>query len=145
MLCDLSKVHTGYGIMPRVTHTTDDKDWGQVGSSKKVHVEKSITQKGGFAFVDHVIERKENQYWKIQVDAFQFWMLGYYKFVGEWETTPLDNAGIRIDYIYHLHSKWFLLYPFDWLFAKIIWRKYMKRVLENVKAMAYNEEIYQYD
>jgi hypothetical protein len=26
MLCDVSKVHTGYDIMPRVTHCTDDEN-----------------------------------------------------------------------------------------------------------------------
>jgi hypothetical protein len=31
LLCDVAKVHTGYGIMPRVTHCTDDENWGQVG------------------------------------------------------------------------------------------------------------------
>jgi len=85
MLCDVSKIHTGFGIMPKVTHTTDDKDWGKAGSCKKVYVAKSITQKGGFASVDNLIERKENQYWIIQVDNFQSWMLSFYKFVGRWE------------------------------------------------------------
>ena len=45
MLCDVSKIHTGFVIMPKVTHTTDDKDWGKAGSCKKVYVAKSITQK----------------------------------------------------------------------------------------------------
>ena len=85
MLCDVSKIHTGFVIMPKVTHTTDDKDWGKAGSCKKVYVAKSITQKGGFASVDNLIERKENQYWIIQVDNFQSWMLSFYKFVGRWE------------------------------------------------------------
>ena len=85
MLCDVSKIHTGFGIMPKVTHTTDDKDWGKAGSCKKVYVAKSITQKGGFGSVDNLIERKENQYWIIQVDNFQSWMLSFYKFVGRWE------------------------------------------------------------
>ena len=77
MLCDVSKIHTGFGIMPKVTHTTDNKDWGKPGSCKKVYVAKSITQKGGFASVDNLIERKENQYWIIQVDNFQSWMLKF--------------------------------------------------------------------
>ena len=47
LLCDVSKIHTGYGIMPKVTHCTDDENWGQVGSTKKVCAEKSLTQKGG--------------------------------------------------------------------------------------------------
>ena len=36
ILCDITKVHTGYGLMPRVTHCTEDKGWGQIGSSKQV-------------------------------------------------------------------------------------------------------------
>lgn len=35
MLCDISKVYTGYRVMPQITHTTDDKNWGKPGSSKK--------------------------------------------------------------------------------------------------------------
>lgn len=145
MLCDVSKIHTGFGIMPKVTHTSDDQDWGKPGSSKKVYMAKSITQKGGFASVDRIIERKENQYWKIQVDEFQFWILGFHKFVGEWETTALKEEKIRIDYIYRLHLKNPLLYPFCWIFGNTFWKIYMNRVLENIREMAYNNEPYQYD
>lgn len=28
ILCDVSKIHTGYGIMSKVTHCTDDMNWG---------------------------------------------------------------------------------------------------------------------
>ena len=38
ILCDVTKVHTGYGIMPKVTHCTEDEKWGQPNSSKKVFV-----------------------------------------------------------------------------------------------------------
>lgn len=34
MLCDITKVHTGFGFTPKVTHTTNDENWGKVGSSK---------------------------------------------------------------------------------------------------------------
>ena len=30
ILCDVSKVHTGYRITPKVTHCTDDENWGGV-------------------------------------------------------------------------------------------------------------------
>ena len=145
MLCDVSKIHTGFGIMPNVTHTTDDKDWGKPGSYKKVYVAKSITQKGGFASVDNLIERKENQYWIIQVDNFQSWMLSFYKFVGRWETKKLANKKIQINYTYCLHSNNLLLFPFCWIFGKSFWKRYMKRVLKNIKVMAYNKEPYQYE
>jgi len=145
MLCDVSKVHTGYGLMPRVTHTTDDENWGLVGSSKKVYAAKSLTQKGGFASMDSILERVENKYWKIQVDAFQAWMLGFYKFVGEWKTTELEPDKILIEYTYWLHSNTVMLAPLNWLFAKTFWKTYMKRVLENVRQLAYNNEPYQYE
>lgn len=144
MLCDVSKVHTGYGIMPKVTHCTNDEHWGQPGFSKKIFVAKSFSQKGGWASVDKVIERIENKYWKIEVGEFQSWMLGFSKFVGEWQTTKIEKDKILVEYTYTLHSNLILLYPLNWLFAKIFWKTYMKRVLENVKQMAYNNEPYLY-
>lgn len=145
MLCDLSKIHTGFGIMPKVTHTTDDKNWGKSGSSKKVYVAKSLTQKGGFASVDRIIERKENQHWIIQVDTFQSWMLSFYKFVGKWETKELEDEKIQISYTYYLHSNNPILFPFCWIFGKTFWKVYMKRVLENIREMTYTNEPYQYE
>jgi len=145
MLCDVSKVHTGYGIMPKVSHCTDDEHWGKPGSTKKVFVVKSLTQNGGFASLDKVIERVENKYWKIEVSDFQSWMLGFYKFVGEWKTTELEANKIQIDYTYTLHSNSLLLFPLNWIFTKTFWKTYMKRVLENVRVMAQNDEPYLYD
>jgi len=145
MLCDVSKVHTGFGLMPKVTHCTDDENWGKSGFSKKVHVAKSLTQKGGFASVDTVIERIENQYWKIEVNQFQAWMLGFYKFVGEWKTTELETNKIRIDYTYTLYSNSVLLTPFSWMFAHLFWKKYMNQVIENIRKMIEENEPYIYN
>ena len=145
LLCDVSKVHTGFGLMPKVTHSTDDENWGQIGSRKKVYAAKSLTQKGGFASVDKIFERVENDYWKFQVDDFQSWMLGFYKFVGEWKTTEIEPNNILVEYTYTLHSDNPLFYPLNWLFAKTFWKTYMKRVLENVRQMACNNEPYKYE
>lgn len=144
MLCDVSKVHTGFGIMPRVTHCTEDASWGKPGSSKKVFVAKSPTFAGGESSTDKVIERVENKYWKIEVSDFKSWLLGFSKFVGEWETTELAENKILITYTYTLHADVIWLYPLNWLFAKTFWRIYMKRVLENVRKMAYGNEPYLY-
>jgi hypothetical protein len=145
ILCDVSKVHTGYGLMPKVTHSTDDHDWGKVGATKKVFAAKSLTQKGGFASVDKVLERIENKYWKFEVSDFQSWMLGFTRFTGEWRTTEIEKDKILVEYSYTLHSDITLLYPLNWLFANTFWKTYMKRVLENVKQMAYKNEPYQYE
>jgi hypothetical protein len=144
MLCDVTKVHTGYGLMPKVIRCSDDEQWGQIGSSKKVYVAKSPTQAGGFASVDTVLERIENSYWKIEVSEFQAWMLGFYKFTGEWQTTELDPDKIQIDYTYTLHAKNVWLYPFNWLFAKLFWKAYMQQVLNNIETLIKQNEPYQY-
>ena len=142
MLCDISKVHTGFWIMPKVTHCTEDEYWGQPGKSKRVFAAKSISFKGGESSVDKVIERIENEYWKIEVSDFKVWMLGFTKFVGEWKTTALAENKILIEYTYTMHSEIAWLYPLNWLFTKVFWRIYMKRVLENIREMAYNQEPY---
>lgn len=145
LLCDVSKVHTGYSIMPRITHSTDDRNWGQVGATKKVYAAKSLTQKGGFVSVDKVLERIENKYWKFEVSDFQSWMLGFSKFIGEWRTTEIEENKILVEYTYTLQSGVALLYPLNWLFAKTFWKTYMRRVLENIRQMIYNKEPYQYE
>jgi hypothetical protein len=144
MLCDVAKVHTGFGVMPKVTHCTDDESWGKPGGSKKVFVAKSPTFKGGESSVDKVIVRIENQYWKIEVSDFKSWMLGFSKFVGEWRTTEIKENTILITYTYTLHADIIWLYPLNWLFTHTFWRIYMKRVLENVRKMAYSNEPYMY-
>ena len=144
MLCDVSKIHTGYGLMPKVTHCTDDAHWGKPGGTKRVFAAKSLSFGGGEASMDKVIERIENAYWKIEVSDFKSWMLGFSKFVGEWKTTALEKDRILIEYTYTLYADNIWLYPLNWLFTKIFWRVYMKRVLENVRKLAYGNEPYLY-
>jgi hypothetical protein len=144
MLCDVSKVHTGFGLMPKVTHCTEDADWGKIGSRKKVFVAASPTFQGGESSVDEVLERVENQYWKIRVSDFKAWMLGFTDFVGVWRTTEIQKNQILIEYTYTLHAETWWLYPLNWLFTHTFWRIYMKRVLENVRKMAIEQEPYLY-
>jgi hypothetical protein len=144
MLCDVAKVHTGFGIMPKVTHCTEAENWGKPGFSKKVYAAKSLTQKGGWASVDKVIERRENQYWEIEVSQFQAWMLGFTKFVGEWETKELEPNKIEVIYTYSMHSENPIFYPLNWLFTKTFWNRYMKQVIENIRKMIDENEPYQF-
>ena len=145
LLCDVSKIHTGYGLMPKITHVTQDENWGQISSCKKVYAAKSLVQKGGFVSMDKINDRVENEFWKFQVDNFQSWMVGFYKFEAEWKTTEIEKNNILVEYTYILHSTNPLYYPLNWLFAKIFWKTYMKRVLENVRQMIYNNEPYKYE
>jgi Polyketide cyclase / dehydrase and lipid transport len=131
--------------MPKVTHCTEDENWGKLGSSKKVFVAKSLTQKGGWASTDNIIERIENKYWKIEINNFQAWMLGFTKFVGEWRTTEVESNKILVEYTYTLHASMPFLYPINWLFANTFWKIYMKRVLENVRKLINNNEPYLYE
>ena len=144
LLCDVSKVHTGYLLMPRITHCTDDAQWGQAGSTKKVHAARSLTQRGGFLAIDRVLERRENELWRFEVTDFQSWMLGFTKFSAEWKTTPLGPDAVQVDYTYVLHARSAWLLPAQWLFAKVLWSIYMRRVLEKVRRMADAEEPYLY-
>jgi len=145
MLCDITKVHTGYGLMPRVTHCTEEEGWGKPGAVKKVFVAKTWAHAGGFASRDKVVERIENEYWKIEVSDFQSYLPGFDRMVGEWKTTEVQPNVIRIDYTYTLHSSRVLLFPFQAAFAYLFWKTYMKRVLENIRRLPQEEAPYLFE
>ena len=145
MLCDITRVHSGYFLLPKVTHCLDDADWGKPGGSRRMFMERSITFRGGEAALDTVLERKENVYWKIEINRFTFWMGGFKSFIGEWSTRQLAPDKIQILYRYTLVSDSKLLYPFHWIFTKTYWRLYMYHVLENVKELAYSNAPYLHD
>ncbi|MEZ5012700.1 MAG: hypothetical protein R2794_00250 [Chitinophagales bacterium] len=144
MLCDVSKVHTGYGLMPAITHCSDDANWGKPGGTKKVYAARSLTFKGGEVSMDKVIERVENKYWIIEVSDFKSWMLGFDRFTGTWKTTELAENTVQIDYTYTLHARTILFFPLNWLFTKWFWHVYMKKVMENIRRLADKKEPYLY-
>ena len=145
MLCDVTQVHTGMGVMPKIVGTSDDANWGKVGSSKKVYAAASALNKGGYVSRDHVLEREENVRWKIRVDDFQAWMLGFYQFEGTWETEFISENQTKVIYTYELFSRSLMFYPLAWMFAKIFWKRYMQQVLSNVKGMCAREEVYLFE
>jgi len=142
MLCDITKVHSGYGITPKVTHCTEDETWGKVGGSRKVFMAKTPSFKGGESSLDTVLERKENEYWKIEVSDFKSWSMGFTKFQGEWFTTQQKDGKIQIRYKYTMFSDSTLFYPFHWLFTNVIWKNYMQHVMENIRKLAKEEAPY---
>ena len=144
MLCDVTLVHTGSGFMPKLSHVTDDETWGKIGGTKRVYAEKNMNFKGGYVSRDTVLDRKENALWKIQVDDFQSWMLGFNRFVGEWETLPISEQQTKINYTYTLYATLPILYPFQWLFVHLFWKSYMRHAMENVQKLAYAHTPYMY-
>lgn len=136
MLCDVTKVHTGYSVTPRITHCTEDETWGKVGGSRKIFMAKTWNFKGGESSLDTVLERKENEYWKIEIGDFKMPSMGFEKFQGEWWTAQQPDGKILIHYRYTMYSRIKILYPFHWLFTKTLWRNYMKHALENVRKLA---------
>ena len=142
MLCDVTKVHTGYGVTPKVTHCTDDGTWGKVGGSRKVWMAKTPMFKGGESSLDTVLERRENEYWKIEIAEFKSWSMGFTKFQGEWFTTQLEDGKIQIRYKYTMFSDSTLFYPFHWLFTRVIWKKYMQHVMDNIRKLVMEKAPY---
>lgn len=145
ILCDVTKVHTGFGLMPKVIKTTGGDDWGKPGSVKKIYAGTSLTFKGGEIATDKVIERIENRYWKVEVGNFTSWMLDIWKFTFEWTTRELSPGKIHVTYDYTIHAKGILLVPLQWLFANMFYKQYMKQVLENVRVLAEGNEPFLYD
>lgn len=145
MLSDICKVHSGYGFTPKATHCLDDTTWGKPGGSRRVFMAKNIAFKGGEAALDTVIERRENEYWKIEIGNMKMFSFGFYKFQGEWSTKKINETETEVIYKYTMFSNIKWAEPFQYWFTKIIWRNYMQHVLKNIKEMAKNEEPYLFD
>lgn len=144
MLCDVTRIHTGSVITPKVTGCTNDSTWGKVGGSRKIHMAKTPLFKGGEASLDRVLERVENAYWKIEVSEFTSWSMGFVKFQGEWSTTALAEGGVQVKYRYTMFSNSRVFYPLHWLFTKLVWRTYLKQVLENIRKLTLEKAPYLY-
>lgn len=145
MLCDITKVHSGYGMMTPITHCTEDEMWGKVGGSRRTFMAGSFFYKAGQFAMDRVVERRENEYWKIELYDIKPWILAINKFEGEWSTMRTADSKIRIRYVYTLFSDQWILYPLQWLFTKTVWRIYMRHVIEKVRGLAMSEAPYMHD
>lgn len=142
MLCDITKIHTGYSVTPRVTHCEEDETWGKEGGSRKVFMAKTPMFKGGESSLDKVLVRRENEYWKIEVSDFKTPSMGFTKFQGEWFTRQLEEGKVEVRYKYTMFSDSIIFYPFHWLFTKLVWRNYMQNVLENIRKLTMEEAPY---
>lgn len=145
MLCDITKVHTGFLFMPKVTHCKDDENWGKPDGSRRVFMAKTVVFKGGEALLDTVLERRENEYWKICVNEIKTATMGVHTFLGEWITIPAGEHKTKVIYRYQLLGRGSLLYPFQWFMSKVIWKIYMRRVLNNVKQLAIDKSPYLFE
>lgn len=70
--------------------------------------------------------------------------MGFKKFTGEWLVEDKNDETIYITYTYTLHSGNILIFPFHWMFTKLIWNKYMKHAMENIKLLADSDSPYIY-
>jgi hypothetical protein len=62
MLCDVAEIHTGYGVMPRITHATGDEALGRFPDQQRSVI---AYAKWRLRFPRQCAERIENKYWKI--------------------------------------------------------------------------------
>ena len=67
-------------------------------------------------------------------------MLGFYQFIGEWETLELAKDQIQVNYTYTLYTRTAMLSPLAWLFARLFWKTLHEKVLENVRQLAYAQK-----
>jgi hypothetical protein len=139
ILGDATKIHTGYGFFPEVTHFTDDKTWGKPGGHRMVQVKKNMLYATGFWAKDVTHERKENEYWRWELNDFKQWKMGFKKFIGEWRVVDQKDGTILITYSYTIYSNNLIIFPIHWLFTKSIWNSYMKHAMENIKFLAESE------
>jgi hypothetical protein len=145
ILGDATKIHTGYGLLPSVSHFADDSTWGKPGGYRMVHVKKNLLYKAGLWAKDIIVERNENKYWKWELNNIEQRPMGFKKMEGEWLVEDNNDGTVLITYTYSLYSANAFIYPFHWLFTKLVWHKYMQHATANISAMIATRSPYMYD
>ena len=140
ILGDATKTLTGYGIIPGVSHFTEDESWGQIGGSRLPHSVKSFLSKEAEIGIDVIVAREENKYWKWQVTDFRQWSMGFTKFQGEFIFNEVKENEILVRWIYTLSSKSIFAYPFHYFFTKVLWKGNMKGAIKRMKTIAEKRE-----
>ena len=140
ILGDATKTLTGYGIIPPVSHFTEDETWGQINGTRMPHSSKSLLSKGGEIGLDVTLERDENRYWNWQVTDFRQWSMGFTKFQGEFFFEKIEENKISVLWVYRLTSTNLLAYPFHYFFTKVLWKGNMRGALKRMKSIAESKE-----
>ena len=145
ILGDATQFLVGYGPIPAVVRFTEDSTWGKPGGRRIPHSAKSPFSKGGEVGLDEVYVREENSYWQWGVAKFYQWSMGFTEFRGEFFFEEIQEHTISARWVYTLHSKSRIAYPFHWLFGNIFWKGQMKIGIQRMKAYAESDAPFLYE
>lgn len=144
ILGDATQYLKGYIVIPPVINFKDDQTWGKPGGTRIPIVGRNLFSKGGEIGLDTVISRQENEYWQWEVTDLKQPMLGINKFEGQYFVRATDNQRVSVKWIYTLHTDIILLFPFQWFFAHMFWKKQMQNGIRHMKKFAESEKPFLY-
>jgi hypothetical protein len=123
---DLTSIFTGYGPLPAVIGTRDQSgSWDAPGQTRTVLLSDGSTAR----------ERLNRYRAPIHFSYTVSHFTGILRHIaesadGEWWFTEVTPGRITIKWRYALNGKSILGLPILWLIAKIVWRGYMRKVLD---------------
>ena len=146
ILGDATKFLNGYLFQPPVTMFEEDSSWGNIEGYRYPVTEGGLFMKSGRIFLDEILEKEENKYWKWKVYNFENNSLFFTsKGIGEWSVLDAKENQVVVSYKYTFYSKNIFLHPLNWLFVKIQWRGMMKKALIGIQKQAESKETFYYE
>ena len=146
ILGDATKFLNGYLLQPPVIGFEEDESWGEPGGFRYPIIQGNLLFKSHRSFLDTIVEREENHYWKWELTDFSSPLLFFAKRgIGEWEVEELAPHKINVRYSYTYFAKSIIAYPINWLFVKIQLRGMMKKAIKGIKLQAESGERLYYE
>lgn len=131
---DLTSIFKGYGPLPSVTGTQNQVgDWDTAGQTRTVHLSDNSS-------VQELLTKYEHpRYFSYTVSGFS----NVLRFLissanGEWWFTIGSLGQTDIKWRYAFNERSVLAIPVLWLITNILWRNYMRKVLQLSKAQIEN-------
>ena len=137
LLGDATRVMSGYGPVPPVSHFTHDESWGQVGSSRIPHTSGNFLAKPGPVGFDQILSRVENEHWSWQMTDLEhtaFFFLN--RAMGEYSVDDNGDGTISVTWTYYMYPSRSVLFPLTWLFVRSVWAGVMRRGIRAMQEQA---------
>lgn len=124
-------------ILPPVVGFTHHLTWGKEGGTRIPLTSGNFFVKKGELCDDIILKRVENTYWKWRIYNFRTKALFFAtKAEGEFFFEENTNGAISIKWMYTFYSKNKFTLPLTFLFTKLVWHRFQKKVIQKMKMMA---------
>lgn len=102
--------------------------WNKIGETRSIHMA------DGSHITECITDYRASELFAYQLQGLTGPLRQLVKSIdGEWRYSSQGEQLTRIDWCYQFHPRNLLISPLTWLFVKLLWKPYMKQVMQSIE------------